>query len=139
MTDDAKQEHEAVLTASEKEQLLDYVRWVVCPCCEGAAVNYPPSQGCIVCGQDGRVLNSTANRIGDLLERYKLTLHQPQTDALKMVRDALEMRLGELYTPKPVCTCHIDPPCRDCVDYGSTREAIKWGNKALAALKELSK
>ncbi len=89
MGDDAKQEREAVLTASEKEQLLDYVRWVVCPCCEGAAVNYPPSQGCIVCGQDGRVLNSTANRIGDLLERYKLTLRQPQTDALKIARDAI--------------------------------------------------
>jgi hypothetical protein len=64
---------------------------------------------------------------------------QPQTDALKMVRDTLEMSLGELYAPEPVCTCHINPPCRDCVDYGSTREAIKWGNKALAALKELSK
>jgi hypothetical protein len=65
------------LTDDEKAQLLDYVRWVVCSCCNGESVHYALGQGCVVCGQDGRILNSTANRIGDLLMWYKSSRPTP--------------------------------------------------------------
>lgn len=108
MTDDAKQEREAMLTASEKEQLLDYVRWVVCPCCKGAAVNYALNEGCIVCGQDGRILNSTANRIGDLLARYKFALRQPKTVTVTVV-SAYDSKVMHTFKINPAEKTYVRP------------------------------
>lgn len=34
--------------------------------------------------------------------------------------------------PDANCSCHISPPCNDCVDYGGLREAFEWVDTALA-------
>ena len=38
---------------------------------------------------------------------------------------------GLIYAPDPACSCHLHPPCLDCVDYGEARE---WLEEARAAL-----
>ena len=35
--------------------------------------------------------------------------------------EALRAALGELYAPEASCSCHISPPCGDCVEYSSIR------------------
>ena len=35
--------------------------------------------------------------------------------------EALWAALGELYAPEASCSCHISPPCGDCVEYSSIR------------------
>lgn len=34
--------------------------------------------------------------------------------------------------PDANCSCHISPPCNDCIDYGGLREAFEWVDTALA-------
>ncbi len=53
-----------------------------------------------------------------------------QADALAR---ALVNAMGELHVPEPNCSCHISPPCRDCLDYASIREVNALGFFALAA------
>lgn len=36
--------------------------------------------------------------------------------------------------PEPNCSCHISPPCSDCVDHGSLREAITETKAAIEAI-----
>ena len=75
-------------------------------------------------------------------EEYAFRASQPtQSDAEiiaenKRLREALELCLDELWAPQEGCSCHISPPCGDCVEYQSIREAIAV---ARAALKEQSK
>lgn len=45
---------------------------------------------------------------------------------------ACEAALEELYAPDVNCSCHVCPPCSDCVDYASTREAIETLKAAIA-------
>ena len=35
--------------------------------------------------------------------------------------------------PEQNCSCHLSPPCDDCVDYASLREAFEFADAALAA------
>ena len=58
------------------------------------------------------------------------TLTRALRDAERM-REALEACLEELYAPEASCSCHISPPCGDCVDYASVREAIALARQAL--------
>lgn len=37
--------------------------------------------------------------------------------------------------PDPNCSCHISPPCDDCVEYSGLREAVEETQSALAAMK----
>jgi len=37
--------------------------------------------------------------------------------------------------PAPNCSCHVSPPCNDCVEYGALREAIAEAKKALKGLR----
>lgn len=34
--------------------------------------------------------------------------------------------------PEKNCSCHIAPPCGDCVEYDGLREALKAGRAAIA-------
>lgn len=44
---------------------------------------------------------------------------------LKLVRGLLRDLLDNMpYIPQPNCSCHLVPPCSDCVEYGGIREAI---------------
>lgn len=50
-----------------------------------------------------------------------------------MLREALEELLEMQETPPDRnCSCHISPPCSDCVDYGGIRSAIETAKEALA-------
>ncbi len=55
-----------------------------------------------------------------------------QADALA---EALERAVGELYAPEPGCSCHISPPCSDCVDYAGIREVNALGHAAYRSIK----
>lgn len=56
------------------------------------------------------------------------------------LRGALEQLL-ETMGPPPErnCSCHISPPCNDCVDYSGVREAIEYAEKLIAEAKGESK
>ena len=48
------------------------------------------------------------------------------------VRAALEYLLDcTEEPPSPNCSCHINPPCHDCVDFSGLRDAIAGAKKAL--------
>lgn len=46
--------------------------------------------------------------------------------ALKLVCEMVDR------PPPPNCSCHISPPCGDCVDYGGLREMFKAVDSAIA-------
>lgn len=39
------------------------------------------------------------------------------------------------YAPDPNCSCHISPPCSDCVEYTDIRETVAYLREALAKAK----
>jgi len=41
------------------------------------------------------------------------------------------MEYLEVNTPERRCSCHVHPPCSDCVDYGYQRDLIKKMKRAL--------
>jgi len=47
--------------------------------------------------------------------------------------EALRAALEELWAPEAGCSCHVIPPCRDCVEYGSIRETQSVIRAALEA------
>jgi Zn finger protein HypA/HybF involved in hydrogenase expression len=58
-------------------------------------------------------------------------------EALKLALEALEDLRDQTETPPDGnCSCHIAPPCADCVDYSGIRYAIKQATKAITAIKE---
>jgi hypothetical protein len=49
---------------------------------------------------------------------------------------ALEDLMGATGEPPDRnCSCHISPPCHDCVEYGGWREALENANSVLALAK----
>lgn len=59
-----------------------------------------------------------------------------ECEALKLALDALEELLEQTETPPDKnCSCHIAPPCPDCVDYSGVRYAIEQTNKAITSIK----
>lgn len=44
---------------------------------------------------------------------------------------AIEGLLETDDTPERDCSCHISPPCNDCVEYGGRREAIAFAKEAI--------
>jgi hypothetical protein len=49
---------------------------------------------------------------------------------------ALQFVCEELYAPEGDCSCHISPPCNDCVDHSATRRMLKEVRAALAPVQE---
>jgi hypothetical protein len=50
----------------------------------------------------------------------------------KTMEAALEQCLEHLYAPSANCSCHISPPCTDCVDYAGIRGAIRDAKSAIS-------
>ena len=48
---------------------------------------------------------------------------------LEALEDLMEMT-GE--PPDRNCSCHISPPCNDCVDYSEWRDAFEYARAAIA-------
>jgi hypothetical protein len=70
-------------------------------------------------------LELAAARQRDALERRVRELEEAG-DKLAL-RVLLLRELGDgfeelVYAPEPNCSCHISPPCGDCVDYARVRE-----------------
>lgn len=45
--------------------------------------------------------------------------------------EALKTFIDNDTTPEPNCSCHICPPCSDCVEYSSQREIMEYGKNVL--------
>ena len=72
---------------------------------------------------------------------YRLTVEK-ERDALKAKLEHADTRIRRLETcvedfleltevPDANCSCHLGPPCRDCVEYGSIREVRALANALL--------
>ena len=49
---------------------------------------------------------------------------------------ALELLLERIPEPPDAnCSCHISPPCNDCVDYAGEREAFEFAKEAISKVK----
>ena len=48
------------------------------------------------------------------------------------LREALEVMLDATIAPDANCSCHIAPPCSDCVEFSMIREAREQAKAALA-------
>lgn len=45
---------------------------------------------------------------------------------------AIQFALDNIYMPEANCSCHLNPPCNDCVDHHATREALATLRAALS-------
>lgn len=57
-------------------------------------------------------------------------LKQQRDDVLEALRDLLENVSG--IVPDKNCSCHMAPPCNDCVEWGALRESIALANYTFA-------
>lgn len=65
-------------------------------------------------------------------------IEAPESIEKRLILSAIELALMNIEEPPPPnCSCHIAPPCSDCVDHNSAREALKALRKAEGYLKEL--
>ncbi len=77
-----------------------------------------------LCGCTCEVGDWAAKHIVDLTEQRDKLLA-----ALELILEMMDL------PPDRNCSCHISPPCNDCVDYSGIREAIKRAEKVLAEVK----
>lgn len=56
-----------------------------------------------------------------------------QRDQLLVALELLMERIPE--PPDANCSCHISPPCNDCVDYAGEREAFEFAKEAISKVK----
>jgi len=58
-----------------------------------------------------------------------------EVDALRAENALLRELLWDWYNdvsiPDPNCSCHISPPCNNCVDYGGLRETAAHTKRIL--------
>jgi hypothetical protein len=76
--------------------------------------------------------NQMAIEVRDLMESNQATA-ETSGNSLAIAADHL---LDCMHAPPdPNCSCHISPPCNDCVDHAYVRDAIQGVKDALAAYK----
>ena len=63
------------------------------------------------------------------------TENQAMREAIHLAEVALDMADDEVYPPDANCSCHISPPCNDCVNNSQARETKDFIKRALAKLK----
>lgn len=82
-------------------------------------------------GQDLQEVINKLRRWGMALESVVPPL-QRAMDENNRLRAALEMLVERVERPpEPNCSCHISPPCNDCVDHAGAREAFEFAESAL--------
>lgn len=74
-------------------------------------------------------------------ERNRALKAEQERDTLREHLDrvtwALEFLLERgIEPPDRNCSCHISPPCNDCVEWSGLREAVEHAESALAAVRE---
>jgi len=48
----------------------------------------------------------------------------------------LRALIGVVEPPERNCSCHISPPCHDCLEHGETREEIEAARELIAKIEE---
>jgi predicted nucleic acid-binding Zn-ribbon protein len=61
----------------------------------------------------------------------------PRDAVIAELVGALQDVVDELYTPEQNCSCHISPPCSDCLEYDGLRRIISNSRAALAKAETL--
>ena len=61
-------------------------------------------------------------------------LSTPLEAAAHRAWSALSLCVDEIHVPDRNCSCHISPPCNDCVNHSSARAALEDAHDAIAAL-----
>ncbi len=80
-------------------------------------------------------LKSAISRMADENIEFKEQL-ATVTAQRNSLEGALKLMLERIQEPPDSnCSCHISPPCNDCVDFGGEREAFEVAKEALASLK----
>jgi hypothetical protein len=64
---------------------------------------------------------------------------RPLVALLQQLEGALEGFIENDDTPEASCSCHIAPPCGDCVEYAQQRELLSNATEALAAIAAFEK
>lgn len=82
----------------------------------------------------------TAQRVtGQTPHQFRVQA-EAQRDALGVAAglalEALEELVGTVPVTEPNCSCHISPPCGDCVENSHDRELLSIGNSAIEALRK---
>jgi len=117
---------------------LDMVRYGVINICDnsGAVVSFATSleRAChIIACVNACVGSSTED----------LEAHDNVLQTVRAARDTYERQRNELLTmleefvantevPERNCSCHISPPCNDCVEYGHMRQLLLEARAAIA-------
>jgi len=117
MTDKQDAKHEryiAKLKTLEGQQADEDRVYVVIKGCEHARF----SDTCPAC-DDQRTLSVLRSTIQSLRRR---------TDVLEAVISAF---VDCVDPPEPACACHLAPPCADCVEYSTQREALEMADEVL--------
>ena len=91
---------------------------------------YTDRQGCI--GGVQVVRNRDVQAIEQERDALKAKLEYADT-RIRRLETCVEDFLELTEVPDANCSCHLGPPCRDCVEYGRIREVCEW---ATALLKE---
>lgn len=76
-----------------------------------------------------------ANQAVAHITQLEAQIAKLQADGDKLA-GALEACRAEFFAPEPNCSWHISPPCGDCVDYASIREAGEFARQALTEWKD---
>lgn len=81
--------------------------------------------------------HSTNRELWSALDRMEDA--KQERDALRSQRDRVTWALEHLLErgiepPDRNCSCHISPPCNDCVEWSGLREAVEHAESALAAV-----
>lgn len=101
-----------------------------------------PARSCNICALEQEIA-SQAQTIAMLQELIEQPASVPDADLVRAAKHivdlteqrdkllaALELLLERMELPPDRnCSCHISPPCNDCVDYSGIREAIKYTEK----------
>ena len=90
----------------------------------------------IIAQKDAEILDQCRlNGMGAEREATLLGKVERQSAALKLA--SLALSEGVEYVEEPPeknCTCHLSPPCNDCVDHSAVREFFIDARKALVAI-----
>lgn len=93
----------------------------------------------IIAQKDAEILEQCRiNGMGAEREATLLGKVERQSAALKLA--SLALSEGVEYVEEPPeknCSCHLSPPCNDCVDHSAVREFFIDARKALAAIDAL--
>lgn len=85
---------------------------------------------------DGRrALIATGNRaeVVNVQNEWRLPRPYPCIGRDERLRELISELLGYLYIPERNCSCHLSPPCKDCVEWGGLREMVAAVRSAMEA------